>query len=295
MSLVYCLGLAVIDRVFACDQIPDAATKYRASRTETVLGGSATNAAIAIARLGGTPALAARIGDDANGSEIAQRLGAEGLATTWLNVSENAQSSHSAVITDPSGERQIINFRGENLDDRTQWIAPPEKTTAVLADTRWPDGMAAALKAARKANVPGIVDVDTPLDHCDLTDATHLAFARRALAELSGTMDITEGLRKISATFDAWLCVTDGENGTYLLENDQIIHVPALAVAPIDTLGAGDVWHGAFALALAEGKDEITATYFANVAAGLKCTQKGVAKGMPTRATVDETLREILK
>ena len=60
----------------------------------------------------------------------------------------------------------------------------------------------------------------------------------------------------------------------------------------VDTLGAGDVWHGAFALRLAEGADELTAIRFASAAAALKCTRPGGRMGAPSRAEVAAFLKE---
>jgi len=295
MTHVYCLGIAVLDVVYGCPDIPNAATKYKADSIETVTGGGATNAAIAIAKLGGSATLAARLGDDPQGAAIRSDLAQNGVNIEQLQLTKGAQSSSSSIIVDQLGERQIINFRGANLTEKTDWLSLPGSTKSVLADTRWPDGMAHALELAKEAGIPGIVDVDTPLDACDLSDASHLAFARRALSELTGTDTLEDGLRRAADQLCAWVCVTDGSEGCYYFENNTLHHIPALKVDVKDTLGAGDVWHGAFALKLAEGASEPEACQFANTAAALKCTQKGVAKGMPDRATVDRMMKEIIR
>ena len=78
-----------------------------------------------------------------------------------------------------------------------------------------------------------------------------------------------------------FLAVTDGPNGVYWLENGALRHMPAFAVKAIDSLGAGDAFHGAFTLALAEGRDLAGALRFASAAAALKCTHFGGAAGSP--------------
>jgi sulfofructose kinase len=65
-----------------------------------------------------------------------------------------------------------------------------------------------------------------------------------------------------------------------------------MQVQVVDTLGAGDVWHGAFALGLAEGMDESTAVRFASAAAALKVQRRGGRAGAPCRAEVEELLRQ---
>ena len=287
--MVYCLGIAVIDFVFHCDEIPTKATKYKANGVNTAVGGGATNAAIAIAKLGAKVDLASRLGDDAFADLITTKLRDEGVGTSQLHRSQNGQSSYSSIVVDQSGERQIVNFRGDALTDRTDWISPSAQTRAILADTRWPTGMHAAMKIAKERNIPGIIDVDTPFDECDLSLASHLAFARPALAELTGTNDLEDGLIT-AAQNGQWVCATDGADGCYTLKNGQLMHIKAPKVEAKDTLGAGDVWHGAFALALAQGRPEEEACQFANITAALKCTKIGVAKGMPDRSTVEKMM-----
>ena len=79
--------------------------------------------------------------------------------------------------------------------------------------------------------------------------------------------------------------VTDGAEGVLMADGSRL---PARQVQVVDTLGAGDVWHGAFALRLAEGSAEGEAVAFANAAAALKCTRAGGRLGTPSR---DETER----
>lgn len=86
------------------------------------------------------------------------------------------------------------------------------------------------------------------------------------------------------------LGVTLGAAGYLWLEGDAARSSSAPAVQVRDTLGAGDVFHGAYALALAEGRDIAAAAAFANVAAALKCTRPGGRAGIPDRAEVDSLI-----
>ena len=80
--------------------------------------------------------------------------------------------------------------------------------------------------------------------------------------------------------------VTCGEAGSWWLTNDGPLHVPAPEIGAVDTLGAGDVFHGAYTLAIAEGRDVAAAARFATLAAAIKCTRSGGRAGSPTRAEV---------
>jgi len=88
------------------------------------------------------------------------------------------------------------------------------------------------------------------------------------------------------------VAVTDGEHGALWRADKARGHQPASTVDAVDTLAAGDVFHGAFVLALAEGRNENEALRFASAAAALKCTRFGGIAGTPTRTEVDQLLND---
>ena len=116
--------------------------------------------------------------------------------------------------------------------------------------------------------------------------------AVRAWPSSQATRIRTRGLRRARELSPAWLAVTSSAEGVYWLDGDRVRHEPAFAVETVDTLGAGDIFHAAFALALAEGRDERAALRFANAAAALKCTRPGGGAGAPRRHEVETFLKE---
>ena len=292
MSDVLVIGVAVVDFVFAVDGLPDRPAKYRAKGAEIVGGGCAANAAVAVARLGGRARIGARLGDDPMGDLIVDELAAEGVDTTLVQRTPGARSSFSSVFVDAGGERQIMNFRGEGLTAGTGWIRSAPRCAAVLADTRWTGGAVEALRLARDWGVPGVVDAEAPMDHEVLTEASHVGFSRDGLLSYASGGDLQAALARADAALPGWVAVTDGAKGTWHIDGGTPVHTPAFPVEAKDTLAAGDVWHGAFALALAEGQGEAGAVRFANAAAALKCMTFGGRKGCPTRAELDRFLKE---
>jgi sulfofructose kinase len=203
-----------------------------------------------------------------------------------VRLTVGARSAFSSVYVDAAGERQVVSFRGEGLDDSPDLIAQTPDIGVVLADTRWPSGNLAALELARGRGVPGVLDAEAPVDPALLAAASHVAFSRQGLASISFGEPV-DALAAIDMS--AWACVTDGEHGVFVAGGG---YVPALPVHAVDTLGAGDVWHGAFALRLAEGADEMEAIRFANAAAALKCARPWGREGCPTRAETEAFLKE---
>lgn len=291
MTDVLVAGVAVADVVLRVRDLPRQAEKYRAEDASITVGGCAANAAVAVARLGGRARLAARLGDDLIGDLIADRLAAEGVGLGLCDRRQGALSSFSSIYVDSGGDRQIVNFRGRNLAETLDLSdAPPAH--AVLADNRWPGLTSEALALARRWGVPGIVDAEAPFEPEAVRGATHIAFSMQGLGAYAPDLPTDEALLRAQDDFGAWIAVTDGPNGVRFVSGNGIAHVPAFPVEAVDTLGAGDIWHGAFALRLAEGADELTAIQFANAAAALKCTAFGGIATCPDRAATEAFLEK---
>ena len=289
MTTVLLVGMATVDFLFEVEVMPARAEKYSANNAQIVGGGGAANAACAIARLGGHAVLAARVGNDMPGHLIVEDLKRHSVDCSLLVASDGAQSSFSSVLLDARGERQIVNYRGCDLSDDVSGIHTISPS-AVLADTRWVNGAIAAMKLAHDKSIPGVLDAEAPLDPDVMALASHIAFSRQGLESLAGRLAsvsaIKDALHAVAESYPVWLAVTDGSNGVYSLNNGEFFHEPASTVDVHDTLGAGDVWHGAFAYWLGSGNDEKESVKFANAAATLKCSRPGGGRSCPDLADV---------
>lgn len=291
MVSVLVAGLATVDFLFQVEEMPRRAEKYKARDAAIVGGGGAANAAVSIARLGGAASLLTQVGDDRIGDMILDDLAAEGVSTSLIAPCQGGQSAFSSVLIDANGERQIVNFRGSGIDALPKLEDAP-RFDAVLADTRFPALTKAALGHAKACGIPGVVDGESPIDITTLEDATHVAFSAQGLMDLAETDDLPNALISVAEKIAAWVCVTDGANGTHYIHDGSVRTIPAVPIEAIDTLAAGDVWHGAFALQLAEGASEEIAMNFANAAASLKCKSPGGRDGAPDRDATNRFMRD---
>ena len=299
---VLCVGHAVQDHVYRLSRLPVGGSKNRATGFTSVGGGPAATAAVAIARLGGRARLAARVGDDAVADEIERELRGHGVDCAQLRRSAGRASSRSAVFVDDAGERMIVNHTDPAMPADPAWLAQVDlaDVDAVLVDVRWPEGAALMLARARAAGLPAVLDADVPLPPGSALPrvATHVAFSLPGLRDHLGLAAdapleadaCAAALQRIARETGAWCAVTMGAEGVLHGRAGAIVHSPAFRVTAVDTLGAGDVWHGAFALALAEGADETTAVRAASAAAAIKVTRPGGRAGAPTRAERDALL-----
>ena len=158
MTEVLSVGMAVADFVFRVGTIPSRPEKYRARSLETVVGGPAANAAIAVARLGGRAVLVTRLGEDAIADTVRAGLEAEGVE---CRIRHRGRSPVSAAMVDADGERQVVNFPGEALVEAAETL-DDSAPAAVLADAHWTQAALAGLALARSRGVPGVVDAEPP-------------------------------------------------------------------------------------------------------------------------------------
>ena len=292
---VLCVGVAAQDFVFQVPELPAGGHKFRAHGFAAVGGGMAGTAAVAVARLGGEALICARVGDDPMAALVRTELEAFGVDCTPTKPVPGAATPTSAIMVDARGERMIVNYRDDDLAEEPD-LARVGSLDAVEADTRWHGGALAAMRLARTRGIPGLLDVEAPvLGHAPeaIRIASHVAFASPGLRDFVDRPDapLAEALLAAREHADGWLCVTDGAEGVWWLEGAEVRHAPAFAVDVVDTLGAGDTWHGAFALQLGLGVAEPDAVRFASAAAALKCTRFGGRAGVPSLGEVRAFLK----
>ena len=277
MSRLVCLGILVKDLVFRVPHIPAKPQKLTCTSLQERFGGMAATAAAAAAALGGDVEFWGRVGDDETGRQAQQALLERGVKTQ-LQVTPGSRSPVSAVLVDDAGERMLAVYTGE-LDPSPQGLPLHALAGcgAVHADFRWPQGAKALFQAARALNIPCVLDADAgnPQAVLELAKmAQHVIFSERGLFEQTGDMPVEQALRHMAQHTDAVLGVTLGPQGSVFLQHGQIHRFSAVAVLAVDTNGAGDVFHGAYALELARGKSWQQAASHASLAASLKCTRE---------------------
>ncbi len=255
----------------------------------------AANASVAVARLGGQVSYWGRLGADDRGTRILRELSDEGVDVSAVRRVPGAASPADAILVDDAGERLVCAYLDPLLDPDPSWL-PLDRVAhfdAVLADVRWPSGAAAVFDSAMAAGIPAVFDGDVgPRDALlDLAArATHVVFSEPGLAMAAGVEDAAEGLARVARAVPGVVGVTLGAAGFLWRDGASERRIPAPSVDAIDTLGAGDVWHGAFTLALGERRNVAEAARFANAAAALKCTRMGGRLGAPTRDQVAQLL-----
>ena len=296
---ILCIGIPVRDLIFRIEELPERGAKVNASHFDQIGGGNALNAAIGIVRLGGRASLCGPIGDAGETSSryIFDKLAGEGIDTRHLVHMPGLVTPISNIMIEPSGERTIVVFRDPQL-----WkVSLPDADTllddcsAILVESRCAEFCVGLCAEARKRGIAVVVSVDRAMSLRDglLTASSHLVFSSEALRSTAGIADDGEALKKMAGLTPSFLAGTQGPQGTlWLDENQTLRRTPAFPVPAVDTLGAGDVFHGAFALAITEKQELRQALRFASAAAALKCTRFGGAYAAPQRLEVEQLLTQ---
>jgi len=298
---ILCIGIPVRDLTFRVEAVPERGNKANATHLAEICGGNALNAAIAIARLGGRVSFAGPMGDagETSSSFILDRMAAEGIETGQIVRMPDVTTPVSAIIIDAAGERTLTIYRDPGLwtvklPHADELLADCQ---AVLVESRCASFCVDLCTEARRRGIPVIVGVDRAMSLQDglLTAASHLLFASEQVQETAGIADDGQALRRLARLTPAFLAATRGPHGTiWLNETGALEETPAFPVEAVDTLGAGDVFHGAFTLRLAEGGGLREALQFAAAAAALKCSRHGGGQAAPQRIEVEGFLRSRL-
>lgn len=293
---VLCVGLSCLDHVWRVERFPPLASRTDASDYRVQGGGPAATAAVAAARLGAHARLAALHGDDAAGALLRDELEGYGVDVAAVRAIGGARSFVSAVLVAPDGERWIFPYRGSGLRDGAEWLSGVEVAAGdvVVVDLRHPRLCVAAARAARRVGAEVVADYGNlrHFEHAALAD--HLLVSQECAAELLGRDEPEAALARLRHTADQVVGITLGPDGLLLDDGEGVVHVPAPRVEAVDTTGAGDVFHGAYATGLARGMGPRAAGAYGVAVAAMACRAFGSRAGIPTDADARAFMREAM-
>ncbi|MFO1141520.1 MAG: PfkB family carbohydrate kinase [Amaricoccus sp.] len=288
MGRVLGFGAMTIDDLIYVDR-PLCAGKGKVTSRIGAHGGNVATALVAVARLGGRAGFIGWLGDGSLDDPGAGELEREGVDVALAPRRPDARSIRSVITVAPDGDRFIA------YDDEVPHGTDPALPDATLAGGRvlLVDGYATAslgvVARARALGLAVVADVEwaagPPTDRL-MAIADHLVLPIAFGRSWTGESSPTAVLERLWSEDRAAAVVTDGERGSYVRQRgDGVLwHVPAHPVQAVDTTGAGDCFHGAYAFALAEGKTPLDAVRYATAAAAISVTGRGGRQALPGHA-----------
>ena len=263
---------------------PNAKIPITARRT--LHGGQVATTLATCASLGLRAAYIGVFGNDAEGAALRRALEQRGVDTSFSVDRDGRGRSAVIVVDEQSGDRTVLWERDANLDLRAEEIPADVIASARALHVDDTDRAAtiAAARIARRAGLPITSDFDRVDAHTpELLAAVSVPILAESMpAALTGEPDLERALRMLRRPEHQTICVTLGTRGAMLLAPDRLYHVPAFAVTVVDSTGAGDVFRGAFIVAMLRGDDPEAILRYANAAAAIACTREGALDSVPS-------------
>lgn len=294
------LGCSAVDDLLYVPTYPVPDTKMAVVRSERRVGGLTAVALAAAARAGSRCAYAGMLGTDEISQFVEETLRREGIDTTQVIHRDDARPVHSVIIADLERSTRTILFEVTGRIGADDRLPPPEVIRAarvLFVDDYNIPGNVRAGALAREAGIPIVADFerpDSPRYDALLNLVDHLILSERVAQRVTGTSHPAAAALKLWTAERAAVIVTCGEAGCWYLSPDHSdpVHHPAFPVTAVDTTGCGDVFHGAYASALARGLPLPERVAFASAAAALKAAKSGGISAIPTRQQVEDLLNQ---
>jgi len=277
-----------VDINFNASHHPTADEKLRATHMHTCGGGPAANAAVTIAQLGGSARFCGYLGNDVFGDAQLREFASHGVQADVLHRGD-APTPVAAVTIKPNGSRSIIDYRAPSAlaaEDTISLAKFPAKV--LLIDGHQPLLSLALVEEARALGIPSILDAGSINDGSQrlYNKVDYLITSEKFARHFSGEDDPRTALAALDGAA-ALIACTWGADGVYWQDQYGQQHTPAFDVEAVDTTGAGDAFHGAFALGLAEGLKNKQNMRRACATGALTCLKSGARSALPTRKAVD--------
>jgi sugar/nucleoside kinase (ribokinase family) len=291
------LGAVAVDDLLYVERYPPADAKARVLRRERHGGGLTATALVAAARLGARCAYAGVLGDDELSHHAARTLEAEHIDLTHLKHDLAARPVYSTIVIDSARHSRNIFFDLNGVVGAAPDWPPVEVIQAsrvLFVDYLGLPGMLRAAQIARAAGRPIVADLEAgAASLMDLVD--HLILAWEFARTLTGAATPAAAALALWTDQRQVVAITDGDQGCWYVAAEapgEPRHQPAFPVAVVDTNGCGDVFHGAYAAALARELPVAERFRWAAAAAALKATRPGGQAGAPTLSELTHFLEE---
>lgn len=281
------LGANACDHLVQVPHHPAAGEKVRFRAYHREGGGQTATALVAMQRLGLRTRYIGGVGDDGEGDEVLAGLDREEVDLSAVRVRPGGLTQRALILVDAeTGERTIVWGRSAGMVVTAAEIVPAqiEAGRILHTDAQDPRAAARAARIARAAGMPVVTDLEPVRPGLEvlLPEVDFLICSAEFPERATGRADLGEALRLLhERTRGGTVMATLGDCGVALWRNGGVERFPAYHVAAVDTTGAGDVFHGGFAVAMVMGLDLVAAIDFAQALAALKCLRPGGRGGLP--------------
>jgi len=288
------VGLNATDTFIPVAHYPARGSKVEFRSAQVLLGGQVATAMIACQHWGLRTRYVGKVGDD-HAATLHRAEFARAGVEAHLFTAPGCPSQQAFILVDDSGERTVLWKRDDRLTLRPEelqqdWIV---NARALHVDGHDTAAATAAAAWARAANIPVIADVDElyPGVEILLKTVDYLITSRDIPGRLMQEPDLKKSLPALRKRFGSRLtAATLGEEGVLAWDGTQFQYAPAFRIEPVDTTGAGDIFHAGFIYGLLQGWPLPRQLDFACAAAALNCTALGARAGIHSVAAIEHLI-----
>jgi len=310
---VLIIGSSNMDLNIYSERLPNQGETVTGGTFKQFLGGKGANQAVASARSGANTVFIGKIGKDAYGDQMIERLTKEGIDTSHIIRDPQEASGIAFILIDNNGENMIsvapgANFRlmleeiytnEEIIKNASVIVVQMEIPIETISEIYKIAAEGKPLKILNPAPLKPIpietfknIDIIIP-NKRELLDL-HLLCGYNELEHIEGKEMIIEASKDISILGVKTIITTLGSKGCLIYNSgkDEAIEIPAFKVKAVDTVGAGDCFNGVLASKLCQGENIINAAKYATAAASIAVTRKGAQASMPYKDEIQERYKE---
>lgn len=291
------LGYTATDYLAIVPHLPEFDTKLEATRLSIQGGGPVATALVTVRRLGLSSSYIGKVGDDSFGAFMLSELARERVDVANVVCEKGAESQFAFIMVDGgSGHRTIVWTRGSvsKLKKGEADLAAIDACGCLLLDDLEVEAAIEAALRARDAKVPIVLDAGTLREGMrELVSLCDFVVAGREFGtQLTGRSDPLAAAESIHDSTGKVSVVTMGEEGCVCVGAAGVHRQGAFEVRAVDTTGAGDVFHGAFAVGILKGWDVPRVLEFSSAVAAMKCRHLGGRPGIPSLQDATAFLKE---
>jgi ribokinase len=301
-NLILVLGSSNTDMIIKMDRIPKAGETILGGEFFSAAGGKGANQAVAAARAGGTVKFIARVGTDIFGEKAVAGFVAAGINVEHIFRDPTSPSGVALIFVAKDGENSIAVASGANAKlfpaDVRQAKNAFRNAAILLLQLETP--LETVQAAAELAAGTGVRVILNPAPARPLPDALlnniYLLTPNESEAEFLTGVSVNDeaaagkAADQLLARGVQNVILTMGARGAFVAGNGIRQLVPAFKTTAVDSTGAGDVFNGALAVALAKGKPLLEAAHFASAAAAISVSRLGAQTSAPTRKEIEQQL-----
>jgi sulfofructose kinase len=290
------VGLNATDTVIRLPHFPAFNSKVEFRVSEILPGGQVATAVTACAHWGLKARYVGKIGDDSAGTLQREEMMKSAIEAHWIEVPDCQSQSSFILVDEESGERTVLWKRDPRLEllpaeIQREWVT---RSRLLHVDGHDCAGATQAARWAQAAQIPVTADLDNlyPGVEALLEHVDYAITSKEFPARVTGEGDLFVALPALAARFGCCVAAaTLGTDGVLAWDGNRFHYSPAFDVKPVDTTGAGDVFHAAFAYALLRGDQLPQSLEFSCASAGLSCLGMGARGGIADL----ETIRGLIK